>query len=277
MPTTPDVVLAARALTKVYETGGARTVALDGVTVDLPRGAFVSVMGPSGSGKSTLLHLLGGLDSPTSGEVLLEGAPLSGLPDRELTLVRRDRIGFVFQFFNLVGVLTVEENVALPAVIAGRRPAEYRSKLDALLELVGISDLRTKLPAQLSGGQQQRVAIARALSTDPAVLLADEPTGNLDSRTGDEVLSVISQVRRELGQTVVVVTHDPRVASHAEEVLYIRDGVIGGRLDVAQASEPRRARRSAAPNGRRTRTGRPTGGGGSRTDAVLAWLQELEA
>lgn len=277
-----DPVLAARDLTKVYETADTTTLALDSVSLEIERGSFVSVMGPSGSGKSTLLHLMGGLDVPTSGEVFLDGQALSGLDDRELTLARRRSIGFVFQFFNLVPVLSVEENIALPAVIDGKRPDDYRDRLSSVLELVGIAETRTKLPSQISGGQQQRVAIARALFAAPAVLLADEPTGNLDSRTGEEILQVIQDVRSELAQSVVVVTHDPKVASHADEVLFIRDGRIGGHLNVADALKPKRTRRT--PTGRRrgnearrNNTPDSAGGGDPRTNAVLAWLQELDA
>ena len=200
--------------------------ALDGVSLAVAPGAFVAVMGPSGSGKSTLLHLLGGLDTPTSGEVVVEGRPLSQLSDRELTLVRRRRIGFVFQFFNLVPVLNVEENIALPATIAGRRPDQYRERVDAVVRLVGLDGQRRQIPAQLSGGEQQRVAIARALFIEPAVLLADEPTGALDTGTGTQILELLRRVRDERGATILMVTNDDAVAGQADRVLQIRDGVL---------------------------------------------------
>src|SRR5688500_7286336 len=208
-------VLDARDLVKDYD--GHR--ALDGVSLTVGVGEFVSIMGPSGSGKSTLLHLLGGLDRPTSGEVLLDRQPLHMLSDDDLTLVRRQRIGFVFQSFNLIPVLTAAENVALPAVIAGESDRDYAPRRDEVLELVGLSDVRDRLPSQMSGGQQQRVAVARALFTEPAVLLADEPTGNLDSRTGGEILDLLRAAQERRGQTVVLVTHDPNAAATGDEVV----------------------------------------------------------
>ena len=247
-----EPVLVARDLVKEYRQGDAVRRALDGVSLTVATGAFVAVMGPSGSGKSTLLHLLGGLDTPTSGEVVVEGRTLSQLSDRELTLVRRRRIGFVFQFFNLVPVLNVEENIALPATIAGRRPDEYRERVDAVVRLVGLDGQRRQVPAQLSGGEQQRVAIARALFIEPAVLLADEPTGNLDSRMGAEILGLLRQAQRELGTTVVMVTHDPRMAAVADEIVLLGDGAVTGTLCL-------------------------DGGGDDRAQLVLAWLQELGA
>ncbi len=215
--------------------------ALDGVSLDVPAGRFVAVMGPSGSGKSTLLHLMGGLDTPTSGEIVLDDTPLASLTDDKLTLLRRHRIGFVFQFFNLVPVLSIEENVALPAVIAGTDPALYRPRLEELLKLVGLEDHRTNLPSKVSGGQQQRAAIARALLLEPAVVLADEPTGNLDSVTGRSVLQLLRDAQKSLGQTVVLVTHDPNAAAIADEVVFLRDGRIEGRHRLV-GSEARRAR-----------------------------------
>jgi putative ABC transport system ATP-binding protein len=210
-------------------------------------------MGPSGSGKSTLLHLLGGLDSPTSGEVLLEGKPLSGLADKDVTLARRGTIGFVFQFFNLVPVLTVEENIALPLVIAGAPPSSYRQRLDEVVREVGLDDCADKLPSQVSGGQHQRTAIARAIFPSPAVVLADEPTGNLDTRTGGQILDLLSRLRSDHGQTIVIVTHDPRAAAYGEEVIYLEDGRIRSSLKL---------------KGR---------GGDARAKSVLSWLQKLGA
>jgi putative ABC transport system ATP-binding protein len=230
--------------------------ALDGVCIDVPKGRFISVMGPSGSGKSTLLHLLGGLDAPTSGDVRLRGKALGSLSDKELTLTRRKTIGFVFQFFNLVPVLTAEENISLPAVIEGLKPAAYKAKLDGLVDVVGLSLVRGNLPSQLSGGQQQRVAIARALFTEPAVLLADEPTGNLDSKTGLEILGLLQTAQRDLGQTIVMVTHDSRIAAFGDEVVLIQDGRITGRLDLTKSRRK---------------------GGEDRAQAVVAWLSKLGA
>jgi len=257
------VVLAARDLVKDYETGKTTVRALDGVTIDVPRGRFLSIMGPSGSGKSTLLHLLGGLGAPSSGDVLLDGEALSSLPDKQLTLARRHRIGFVFQFFNLVPVLSVEENISLPAVIDGRKPKEYGSRLNRVLDLVGLTDWRAHLPNEISGGQQQRVAIARALFMEPAVLLADEPTGNLDSKTGMEILGLLKDAKDRLGQTIVMVTHDPRAAATGDEIVLLQDGRITDHLDIAGhvEAERKRRRRKAEPNGE------------DRANAVLAWLQ----
>jgi putative ABC transport system ATP-binding protein len=266
-PAPVEPILAARDLVKDYTTGGTVTRALDGVSLDVPPGRFVSVMGPSGSGKSTLLHLLGGLDSPTSGEVSLAGRTLSGLSDKDATLVRRSSIGFVFQFFNLVPVLSVAENVALPMVIGGQKPSGYQARLDEVLALVGIEDTRDKLPSEISGGQQQRTAIARAIMPAPTVLLADEPTGNLDSRTGAQVLTLLRSLNQELGQTTVIVTHDARAAAFGDEVIYIEDGRITAHLDLT--APKRRARRAASDGAAK--------GGEARAQAVLAWLQELGA
>jgi len=260
MVATNTLALAARDLIKDYVTGNSTVRALDGVSLDVPSGRFIACMGPSGSGKSTLLHLLGGLDSPTSGEVLLEGRPMSTLSDKELTLARRHRIGFVFQFFNLVPVLSVEENIALPAIIDGKRPKEYRSRLEEVLQLVSLADWRTHLPSEISGGQQQRVAIARALFAQPAVLLADEPTGNLDSKTGTEILALLKTAQQNLGQTVVMVTHDARAAAFADEVVLLDDGKIADRLDL---------------DAHVTNDGGV--GGDGRAQTVLAWIQAAGA
>jgi putative ABC transport system ATP-binding protein len=255
-------VVVARGLTKQYGSGDLAQRVLDGVDVNVPRGCFVSIMGPSGSGKSTLLHLLGGLDTPDSGEVILEGQPLSQMADDDRTKLRRNRIGIVYQFFNLIPVLTAAENVALPAVIAGRAESTYRARLDEVLEMVSLGAHRDKLPTQLSGGEQQRAAIARALFIEPALLLADEPTGNLDMRTGGEILRVLSAIQRETDQTIVMVTHDPRGASHGDEVLLLRDGKLADRLDV-----------NAQCRGQ-ARTDRTHEG---RSRAVLRWLEDLDA
>jgi putative ABC transport system ATP-binding protein len=214
-----------RAATRSYEADGVVVEALRGIDLIVPRGEFLAVMGPSGSGKSTLLHLMGALDSPTSGEVLVEGRALSSLSRRQLADVRGRRVGFVFQAFNLVPGLTVTENVALPAVLARQDASSYGPRVDALLDAVGLNDLADRYPSRLSGGQQQRVAIARGLVMEPAVLLADEPTGNLDSKSGREVQALFERCH-EQGQTIVLVTHDVKVASRAERVISLRDGRI---------------------------------------------------
>jgi putative ABC transport system ATP-binding protein len=198
--------------------------ALAGVTVSFEKGRYAAVMGPSGSGKSTLMHILAGLDRPTSGTVSLDGTEISSLDEGELTELRRDRFGFIFQFFNLLPVLTAEENIALPLSIAGRKP--NREWLDRLIGTVGLADRRTHRPAELSGGQQQRVAVARALVTKPAVVFADEPTGNLDSKASADVLDLLRQAVDEFGQTVIMVTHDPEAASHADRLITLRDGLV---------------------------------------------------
>jgi putative ABC transport system ATP-binding protein len=211
-------------LRRRFGEGQAAVDALRGVTVEFPRGELTGIVGPSGSGKSTLMHLLAGLDRPTAGKVWIAGTEITGLDDAGLTQLRRDKLGFVFQFFNLVPVLTADENIALPVRIAGDHVDS--AWLDSLLETVGLTDRRTHRPSELSGGQQQRVAIARALMTRPAVVFADEPTGNLDSKSGDDVLDLLRKSVDEFQQTVVMVTHDPRVASYADRVLVLADGQI---------------------------------------------------
>ncbi len=249
-----EPILAGVDLTKEYNTNGSSIRALDGVSIDVYPGSFVSVMGPSGSGKSTLMHLLGGLDAPTSGDVLLQGRKLSGLDDKDVTLARRGSVGFVFQFFNLVPVLTVEENIALPLVISGEDPSSYAGRLNDVIEQVGLSDCRRQLPSQISGGQQQRTAIARAIFPEPAVVLGDEPTGNLDTRTSSQILDLLKGLQKEQGQTIVIVTHDPRAAAYGDEVVYLEDGQITSRIDLDG-----------------------TKGGEVRAKAVLSWLQKLGA
>ncbi len=233
-PTSP-VVVAARAVTRRYGQGETAVDALRGVTLDVERGKLTAVMGPSGSGKSTLMHILAGLDKPTSGEVEIDGTRITDLDDRALTKLRRTHIGFVFQFFNLLPMLTAEENVLLPLAIAGRKPD--RGWVDELLHRVGLADRRRHRPAQLSGGQQQRVAIARALVTRPTVVFADEPTGNLDSATGGEILQLMRDSVDSFGQTTVVVTHDPRVAAIADRILFLADGRIVKDLVGADARD----------------------------------------
>jgi putative ABC transport system ATP-binding protein len=215
-------------VTKVYGAKGTAVQALRGVTLDVPVGSFTAVMGPSGSGKSTLLQCAAGLDRPTSGQVLLDGQDLGALSERDLTLARRDRVGFVFQAFNLVPALTTEQNVALPLRLAGRRPSR-RQVRDALAR-VGLAEQARRRPSELSGGQQQRVAIARALVIHPEVLFADEPTGALDTTTGRAVLGLVRELVDAAGQTVVMVTHDPVAAAHADRVVFLADGRLAGEL-----------------------------------------------
>jgi putative ABC transport system ATP-binding protein len=209
-------------LRKVYGEGETSVAALDAVDVTFLQGQFTAVMGPSGSGKSTLLHCLAGLDTPTSGQVMVGGADLTTMDDDQLTRLRRDRIGFVFQAFNLVPTLTALENITLPMDVAGREPD--RELLAAVIDAVGLSDRLGHRPAELSGGQQQRVACARALASGPEVVFADEPTGNLDSRAGAQVLGFLRRAADEIGQTIVMVTHDPAAASVADRVLFLADG-----------------------------------------------------
>jgi putative ABC transport system ATP-binding protein len=218
------IVLEARNLRKKYQMGEMEVQALGGLDFQVTKGEFVAIMGPSGSGKSTLLHLLGGLDVPTEGEVTLAGQRLSVLDDKQATLVRRHNIGFVFQFFNLLPTLTAEENIALPLVIDGKNLRQYQSQIDALLALVGLSERRHHKPDQLSGGEQQRVALARALVTEPAIVLADEPTGNLDSKTGTLIMELLQRSCQELEQALIAVTHDARAATYADRVVFLRDG-----------------------------------------------------
>ena len=217
-------IVSARDLRRTFGEGDAAVHALDGVSVDFPRARLTAVMGPSGSGKSTLMHCLAGLDRPTSGTVVVDGVDLSSLNDSDLTDVRRDKIGFVFQFFNLLPVLSAEENIRLPASLAGRKADPER--FDRLVDAIGLRDRLTHRPAELSGGQQQRVAIARGLISAPAVLFADEPTGNLDSSSSEEVLALMRTAADEFGQTIVMVTHDANAAAIADRVLVLVDGKI---------------------------------------------------
>ena len=218
------VILEARDLVKRYPLGNRTVEALRGVSLSVTQGEFLAIMGSSGSGKSTMLQLLGGLDRPTSGEVVIDGVNLAQLNDEETTLTRRAKTGFVFQFFNLIPLLNVAENVALPFLIAGDSLADHKPRIDELLELVGVADKAAHRPDQLSAGEQQRVALARALATSPAILLADEPTGNLDYTTGSEILDLLWDSCDRLGQTIVLVTHDARAAAYADRVLVVRDG-----------------------------------------------------
>jgi putative ABC transport system ATP-binding protein len=217
-------VVIADDVSRRFGEGDAAVDALVGVSTAFERDRFTAIMGPSGSGKSTLMHILAGLDKPTSGTVTLDGVEITGLDDGELTKLRRDKLGFVFQFFNLLPVLTAEENVLLPLSIAGRKPdPEW---FEQLIRATGLEDRRTHRPSELSGGQQQRVALARALVSKPAVVFADEPTGNLDSKASGEVMRLLRQAVDEFGQTVIMVTHDPAAASHADRLITLRDGRI---------------------------------------------------
>jgi putative ABC transport system ATP-binding protein len=217
-------IVTANDVRRRYGEGAAAVDALAGVSVEFERGRFGAIMGPSGSGKSTLMHILAGLDRPTSGSVVLDGVEITALEDGDLTRLRRDKLGFIFQFFNLLPVLTAEENIVLPLSIAGKRPdPEWVRRL---VETVGLTDRLTHRPAELSGGQQQRVAVARALVSKPAVVFADEPTGNLDSKSSEEVLGMLRHSVDELGQTVVMVTHDPEAAAYADRLIVLRDGLV---------------------------------------------------
>ncbi|MEZ5122172.1 MAG: ABC transporter ATP-binding protein [Solirubrobacterales bacterium] len=228
MPDASPPAVEIQALEKVYGTGTAATHALGGVDATLAAGEFVAIMGPSGSGKSTLLHIVGALESPTAGSVRIAGRELGGLDDGELTRLRREHIGFVFQFFNLLPSLTALENVLLPALIARDTGRERRTRARDLLRRVGLEDRAEHLPSELSGGEQQRVSIARALLLSPELLLADEPTGNLDSRAGAQVLALIRELSRDEGHTVAMVTHDPSAAAIADRVIFLRDGRVAG-------------------------------------------------
>jgi putative ABC transport system ATP-binding protein len=237
--------VAARDLTRRYGEGATAVDALRGVSLDVARGQLVAVMGPSGSGKSTLMHLLAGLDTPTTGSVSIAGIELTNLDDGKLTRLRRKHIGFVFQFFNLLPMLSAEENVVLPLSIAGERPD--RDWLQELLGKMGLNDRRRHRPSELSGGQQQRVAIARALVSRPTILFADEPTGNLDSRTGEEILTLLRASADEYHQTIVMVTHEPRAAAIADRVLFLADGQIVKELGHTTAPEVLEVMSTLAP------------------------------
>jgi putative ABC transport system ATP-binding protein len=228
--TTAPAAVSATALTRSYGEGDSAVHALRGVSLEVPAGQFTAVMGPSGSGKSTLMHLMAGLDVPSTGTVCIDGQDITTMSDRQLTRLRRKHIGFIFQSFNLLPTLSAEENIVLPLAIAGRRPDAQT--LETLLARVGLLDRRGHKPSQLSGGQQQRVAVARALITSPTVLFADEPTGNLDSAAGTEVLGLLRDAVDLDGQTTVMVTHDPRAAATADRVLFLADGRIVDDIDA---------------------------------------------
>ena len=227
---TTAVAARATELSKVYGQGETQVVALDRVTVDFPQGEFTAIMGPSGSGKSTLMHCVAGLDSFSSGSVRIGETELGTLKDKQLTQLRRDKIGFIFQAFNLLPTLTALENITLPMDIAGRKPDA--AWLQKVIDMVGLSERLKHRPTELSGGQQQRVAVARALASQPEIIFADEPTGNLDSRSGAEILGFLRSSVRELGQTIVMVTHDPVAAAYAHRVVFLVDGgIVGEQLD----------------------------------------------
>jgi putative ABC transport system ATP-binding protein len=223
-PVQSTAVVTADSLTRRYGEGESAVDALRGVSLEIPQGQFTAVMGPSGSGKSTLMHILAGLDRPTSGSVAIGGRDITEMNDNELTLLRREHIGFIFQFFNLLPMLTAEENVVLPLSLAGEKPD--KQWVDELLTRIGLDERRSHRPSELSGGQQQRVAIARSLVSRPTVLFADEPTGNLDSQTSEEILSLLRHSVDEYGQTTVMVTHDAGAAAIADRVMFIADGEV---------------------------------------------------
>jgi putative ABC transport system ATP-binding protein len=235
MPDASPAIVSARNVHRRYGEGDAAVDALRGVSVDFTAGRFTAIMGPSGSGKSTLMNVLAGLDRPTQGTVSLDGVEITGLDDGKLTQLRRDKLGFVFQFFNLLPVLTAEENIVLPLSIAGRDPD--KAWVDQLITTIGLDDRRTHRPSQLSGGQQQRVAIARALASRPAVIFADEPTGNLDSKASDDILVLLRRAVDEFGQTVVMVTHDAHAASYADQLVVLVDGQVVEDREAPDADE----------------------------------------
>jgi putative ABC transport system ATP-binding protein len=219
-------LISAKNLSKTYGSGNLAVTALKDVSFEVSPGEFVAVMGPSGCGKSTLLHLLGGLDRASAGEISIDGQKLADLNDNQLTELRRRKIGFVFQFFNLIPVLNAVENAALPMTLDGEPQGEAYQRSEEWLNKVGLADRHAHKPSQLSGGQQQRVSIARALTTNPALILADEPTGNLDTRASDDIAALLRQAANEWGRAVVVVTHDPRIAAHADRIIFLKDGSI---------------------------------------------------
>ncbi|MEK6221671.1 MAG: ABC transporter ATP-binding protein [Chloroflexota bacterium] len=220
------MVLEAKQVSKAYQMGTVTVHALQDVDFQVQQGKFVAIMGPSGSGKSTLLHLLGGLDNPSGGEVLVGGEELSALSDDAITQVRRRKIGFIFQFYNLLPTLSAAENVALPLLIDGQATAKYDKTIQRLLDMVDLGDRGEHRPDQLSGGQQQRVAIARAFVNDPEIVLADEPTGNLDSKSGTAILELLQRTCKEMDATIVMVTHDARAASYADRIVFLKDGRV---------------------------------------------------
>ena len=223
---TGGVAVEGRHIIKNFRIGNTPTKVLKDISLQVMQGEFVSIMGPSDSGKSTLLYILGGLDTPTSGHVLLNGTDISRFGDEKMSRIRRQKIGFVFQFYNLIPNLNVEENIMLPLLLDGKKMGGYRKQLEQILEIVGLSDRRRHTPRELSGGQQQRVAIARALIGNPEILFADEPTGNLDSKTGAEIMALLREINKTSGQTIIMVTHSPEAAQSSSRVIHVQDGVI---------------------------------------------------
>ena len=223
---TGGIAVEVRHIIKNFRVGNTATEVLKDISLQVMQGEFVSIMGPSGSGKSTLLYILGGLDAPTSGHVLLNGTDISRFGDEKMSCIRRQKIGFVFQFYNLIPNLNVEENIMLPLLLDGKKVGGYKKQLEQILEIVGLSDRRRHTPRELSGGQQQRVAIARALIGNPEILFADEPTGNLDSKTGAEIMALLREINRTSGQTIIMVTHSPEAAKSSGRMINVQDGII---------------------------------------------------
>lgn len=221
-----NIAVEGKHIIKDFRLGDTTTKVLKDISLQVMQGEFVSIMGPSGSGKSTLLYILGGLDAPTSGHVLLNGTDISRFGDEKMSRIRRQKIGFVFQFYNLIPNLNVEENIMLPLLLDGKKMGGYKKQLDRILEIVGLSNRRKHKPRELSGGQQQRVAIARALIGNPEILFADEPTGNLDSKTGAEIMSLLREINQNRGQTIIMVTHSPDAAKSSSRVITVQDGMI---------------------------------------------------
>ena len=219
-------VIEAKDICKTFTLGEVEVEVLNNINLTIDEGEFVSIMGPSGSGKSTLLYLIGGLDKPTTGSIKIKGTELSSMKDAEESIMRRRDLGFVFQFYNLIPNLNVEENIMLPILLDGKKMRSYKERLDEVLEIVGLTDRREHTPRELSGGQQQRVAIARALINEPDIILADEPIGNLDSKTGTEVMKLLKQINREHGKTIVQVTHSEEAAGYGERIIHVRDGKV---------------------------------------------------
>ena len=223
---TGNIAIEGKNIVKDFELGNTTTRVLKDVSIKVLKGEFVSIMGQSGSGKSTLLYILGGLDTPTRGTVSMNGIDISKFNDEKMSKIRRQKIGFVFQFYNLIPNLNVEENIMLPLLLDGKKARDYRKQLDEILEVVGLTDRRKHTPRELSGGQQQRVAIARALIGNPEILFADEPTGNLDSATGAEIMDLLRAINRDSGQTILMVTHSPEAAKSSNRVITVKDGMI---------------------------------------------------
>ncbi len=220
------IAIEGKSITKDYKTGDTVTRVLNNVSLQIGKGEFVSIMGPSGSGKSTLLYILGGLDRPTQGSVMLQGEDIAKYNDNKKSIMRRSRIGFIFQFYNLIPNLNVEENILLPILLDGKKIGDYRKELNNILEIVGLTTRRKHTPRELSGGQQQRVAIARALINQPEIIFADEPTGNLDSVTGTEIMELLREINRESSKTVIMVTHSEEAAGYSNRMICVRDGIL---------------------------------------------------